>query len=156
MGAAMGGAMLDQAAFIHRRVPAWFAIIRTRVSTWPAITLVTLGLIAGCNASKPSAGGDKGTTGGAAADVLGGACDRREREHLCSEYRGKQARPDWVERECGAMRAPFLAGGCPAAGSVGRCTRGAGTASRTDTLFYPPMTRETVVAMCSDGVVGDP
>ena len=132
------------------------ACMRPRVPTWAAITFVTLGSIAGCNSSKPSAGGGEEAKGGAASDALGGACDRREREHLCSEYRGKQARADWVERECGAQHVPFLAGGCPAEGSVGRCTRGTGTASRTDTLFYPPMTRETVVAMCTDGVVGDP
>ena len=156
MGAAMAGAMRDQAASNRPRVPSGAAIIRTRVSTWAAITFVALGVIAGCNASKPSAGGDKGTKGGAVSDALGGACDRREREHLCSEYRGPAASAAGVERECGAMRAPFLAGGCPADNSVGRCTRGAGTASRTDTLFYPPLTRETVVAMCSDGVVGDP
>lgn len=137
-----------------------------RSSAWPALALLALGLAAGACKSKPDGAAPEAATkpgaaaakpGAAAAKpgALGGACDRREREKLCAEYRGAYAKPAWVEKECAAQQVPFLPAGCPKDGAVGRCTRDAGTASQTDTLFYAPMTRETVTAMCSDGLVGD-
>ncbi|MBK7074505.1 MAG: hypothetical protein IPH44_19630 [Myxococcales bacterium] len=131
-----------------------------RSIAWPAIALLALGLAAGGCKSKPddapaSPSAKPGAATKASGGALGGACDRREREKVCAEYRGAYAKPARIEEECAAQKAPFLAAGCPKDGAVGRCTRGAGTASQTDTLFYAPMTRETVTAMCTDGVVGD-
>jgi hypothetical protein len=89
------------------------------------------------------------------ADASRGACDRREKEHLCSEYYSAIAKPSWIKGECEAQGVPMLPS-CPAQAAAGRCSRGIGTANRTDTVFYAPMTKETVAAMCSDGVVGTP
>ena len=130
-----------------------------RSPAWPALALLALGLAAGACKSKPEGAAPAAAArpGAAAAKpgALGGACDRREREKLCAEYRGAYAKPAWVEKECATQQVPFLPDGCPKEGAVGRCTRDAGTASQTDTVFYAPMTRETVTAMCSDGLVGD-
>lgn len=130
-----------------------------RSCAWSALALLALGLAAGACKSKPDGAAPEAAAkpGAAAAKAgaLGGACDRREREKICAEYRGAYAKPAWVEKECAAQQVPFLPAGCPKDGAVGRCTRDAGTASQTDTLFYAPMTRETVTAMCSDGIVGD-
>jgi hypothetical protein len=138
-----------------------------RSSAWPALALIAIGLTASaCGSKRDGAPSETATAKAAPATAtaaakapadgaLGGACDRREREKICAEYRGAYAKPAWVEKECVTQQVPFLPGGCPADGAVGRCTRDRGTPSQTDTVFYAPMTRETVVAMCRDGIVSD-
>lgn len=122
-----------------------------------AAALLALTLLGGACKSADDGAPKAGASAAAApatAETVRGACDRREREKVCSEYYGKLAKPEWIKGECAAQNAPLLTGACPKDGAVGRCSRGVGTGNRTDTVFYAPMTTDTVTAMCADGQVG--
>lgn len=109
--------------------------------------------LGGCSKKEDREGGEKGAKAAkSGSSESGGACDRREKEKLCGEYHGKTAKADWVKKQCEAMGAPYLAA-CPKEDSVGRCVQGAGTPQETQTVYYAPMTKETVTAMCSGGEV---
>jgi hypothetical protein len=105
--------------------------------------VIVAALALGCG-KKKDGGGD--TSGAPAGGKLAGACDRREKEKVCGEYHGG-AKADWVKDQCKAMSAPFV-DSCPKDGAVGRCVNEAGTAMEVHTVYYAPMTKETVTAMC--------
>ena len=112
------------------------------VMTQRVLLIASLLMIApACGKKDKDAGGGKGEP--AAAGKLAGGCDRRANEHLCGEYHGAVATPDWVKEQCDAMKAPFVEA-CPKEGAVGRCLGEGGT----ETLFYAPFTKESVADMC--------
>ena len=97
-------------------------------------------------AESRRSGGQSADKPGAVANTMNGACDRREKEHLCSEYYGATA--TFIKGECTAQNVPFLEGGCPKEDLVGRCVRGAGGRNENHTLFYAPTTKETAGVLC--------
>lgn len=125
--------------------------IRSIVLTALAAAALASPLAACKGDSKDAAPSKKPTAAPAGATAAAGACDRRAREHLCGEYFGP-ATADWVKQQCAAMDAPVVAT-CPTEGAVGSCTREVGTPQQTRTVFYAPMTADTVKAMCADGKV---
>ena len=111
------------------------------------VLAVSLLIALGCGKKKDD--GDQGKQGAPAAAAGGkvaGACDRREKEHLCGEYHGA-AKADWVKQQCQAMGAPFVES-CPKEGAVARCANEVGTPMEVHTVYYPPLTKETATAMC--------
>ncbi len=119
------------------------------------ITALAVAALAACKGgNKDDAASKKPSAKPSAAAALtaSGACDRRAREHLCGEYFGAMATADWVKQQCAAIDAPMVAT-CPTEGAVGSCTRDVGTPQQTRTVFYAPMTGDTVKAMCAGGQV---
>jgi hypothetical protein len=107
-------------------------------------------VVFGASCGKQDGGGARGEP--AAATKAAGGCDRRETEHLCGEYHGAMAKPDWVKGECEAMKAPFVEA-CPKDGAVARCLGEGGT----ETLYYAPFTRDSVAALCKPPMkLGEP
>ncbi|MBK9036931.1 MAG: hypothetical protein IPL61_37715 [Myxococcales bacterium] len=125
---------------------------RARPGPLAVAALVALAATAACSSKDKDAPAAKASAGAAAKASAGpaGACDRREREHLCGEYHGAMAKPAWIKGECDAMKVPMVPA-CPAEGAVGRCARDVGTPQHTVTVFYPPLTAETGQAMCQGG-----
>lgn len=113
--------------------------------------VIVVGLLAAGGCKKKEDGkGQQGSGQAAAAAAAGGkvigGCDRREKEHVCGEYHGA-AKLEWIKEECKAMGAPFVES-CPKEGAAGRCANEVGTPMEVHTLYYAPMTKETVTAMC--------
>ena len=120
------------------------------------ITALAVAALAACKGDSKDAGAAKKPSdkpsAAPAALASSGACDRRARENLCGEYFGAMTTADWVKQQCAAMDAPMVAT-CPTEGAVGSCTRDVGTPQQTRTVFYAPMTGDTVKAMCAGGQV---
>jgi hypothetical protein len=120
----------------------------TSNSRWMVLAATFL-LMLGCGKKNEGSKQDEGAGAPgemAAGGKRAGGCDRRAKEKVCGEYLGA-AKTDWVKKECEALGAPFVEA-CPKEGAVGRCVNHAGTAMEVHTLYYAPMTKETVTAMC--------
>jgi hypothetical protein len=110
--------------------------------------VIVVGLLAagGCKKKEDGKAQPGGQPAAAAGGKSVGACDRREKEHVCGEYRGA-AKLEWIKEQCKAMGAPFVES-CPKEGAAGRCANEVGTPMEVHTVYYAPMTKETVTAMC--------
>lgn len=83
-----------------------------------------------------------------ASDGFGGACDRREKEHLCVEFWADHPVAEAVAKSCEVSHGIVSTEKCARTGAVGQCVSGRGTPTEIHTLFYPPLTSQTVSGLC--------
>lgn len=82
------------------------------------------------------------------SDGFGGACDRREKEHLCVELWADHSVEEAVQKACEVAHGTASTEKCPRTGAIGMCVSGRGTPTEVHTMMYPPLTKQSVSGLC--------